>query len=298
MNTDRIKKRAARISVVSNTVLVFFKLFIGFISGSVSIISEAIHSLGDLFASFLALFSVSRSCKPADKEHPFGHGKYEDFSGLVEGGLIILAAVFICFEAAKRLVHFPQTPYINLSLAISVMGAAVIVNIVISMYLFKIAKVTDSIALHADAEHLRTDVLSSFVVLAGLLIIKYTSFQFLDAILAMVVALIIMHSGYLICKKTLNNLLDGSLPEEEIKIINQILINHTGTDILDCSSVQTRKSGPTRTIILKLAVCQSMTIKEGHDICDKIENEIKSKLNNAEITIHLEPLCRKNLVMS
>ncbi len=283
------KKRAAGISVLSNVSLVFLKLVVGIMSGSMSIISEAVHSASDLLASFLALFSVSRSSMPADKEHPFGHGKYEDFSGLLEGGLIIAASIYILIEAGKKLILYPDIKNIDVNIGIAVMALSVIVNIFVSRYLYKVARETDSIAIYADAEHLRTDVYSSLAVFGGLVIIKFTSFAFLDPIFAIFVALIIMHAGYKVCKTSLNNLLDGTLPDEDLVKVSEILKKHLYSDILSCSSIQTRKSGSFRTINLVLSVRENMTIKEGHEICDRIESEINAVLLNAEVVIHLEP---------
>ena len=147
------------------------KIIAGIISGSLSIISEAIHSISDLLASFLAFFSVMKSSNPADEDHPYGHGKYEDMSGFIESILIIFASFFIIYEAAKKLTSNADFEMEN-NIAIIVMLIAVISNIIVSSILHKIAKESDSISLFADAQHLRTDVFSSFGVLAGLILIK------------------------------------------------------------------------------------------------------------------------------
>lgn len=286
---SRLTKKAASLSVISNTLLVVLKLFAGTVSGSISIISEAIHSASDLLASFLALFSVSRSSQPADSDHPFGHGKYEDFSGLIEGGLIIFAAVYIIGEAVEKLMHYNSVKPIDTAIGITVMFVAVICNSFLSFYLSKVAQKTDSMALYADAEHIKTDVWSSLAVLGGLIAIKITSLNFIDSVMAFIVAVIIAHAGMVVCKKSLNNLLDGSLPKEDLELINKVLSLHSGNDIVRCISLQTRKSGPLRTINLKLSVNESITIKEGHKICDKIENEIKAVFSNVDVVIHLEP---------
>ena len=206
------KKFAAFLSIVSNTILILVKFIAGFVSGSISIISEAIHSMSDLLASILAFFSVSKSALPADADHQFGHGKYEDLSGLIEGALIILASFFIVFEATKKILLGLEIE-IQTDLAMAVMLFSAIINILVSFYLFKVAKKTDSMALFADAEHLRTDVYSSFGVFLGILAIKITDMHILDPIIAIVVAVLILSAGYRICKKSINNLLDGTLPE-------------------------------------------------------------------------------------
>lgn len=283
------KKFAAFLSIVSNTTLIILKFLAGFISGSISIISEAIHSMSDLLASVLAFFSVSKSCIPADEDHQFGHGKYEDFSGLIEGALIIIAAFYIIYEATEKILN-PSKGMIETNIAMAVMFFSVITNIAVSLYLFKIAKKTDSIALFANAEHLRTDVYSSFAVFLGLLAIKITHINVLDPVIAIIVAVIIMGAGYNICKKSANNLVDGTLPKEEINIINEIIDSYTNNHKIKLKNIKTRKAGMTREIELTLLVDSTKSIKEGHKLCDEIEDKIQDKLENSSFLIHLEPL--------
>ena len=229
MDINTEKRFAAGLSISSNAVLILLKIIIGHISGSISIISEAIHSLSDFLASILTFFAVSRSAEPADKEHPFGHGKYEDMSGFIEGGLIIFAGIYIIFEASKKLI-FGYSMEAESMLGIYVMGFAVLTNFLVSRYLFYVAKKSDSVSLLADAEHLSTDIYSSLGVLVGLILIKITGITLLDPIIAIVVALIILKAGFSISKETLNNLLDGSLPNEDIQIVEQRL--HIGGYLL------------------------------------------------------------------
>ena len=160
-------KFAASLSVLSNLLLIALKLIAGFVSGSISIISEAVHSGSDFLASVIAFYAVHKSDQPADKGHQFGHGKYEDVAGFVEGCLIILASLYIVYEAAKKLAGF-SSPIDNSLLAVTVMFVSVCANFLVSSYLFKVAKITDSIAIYSDAQHLRTDIYSSLAVFIGL----------------------------------------------------------------------------------------------------------------------------------
>ena len=171
MRLETQKKIAAGLSITSNTLIIITKIIAGMLSGSISIISEAIHSLSDFLASVLTFFAVTRSAEPADKEHPFGHGKYEDMSGFIEGGLIIFAGLFIIYEAASKLIS-GYTIEVESMLGIYVMAFAVIANFLVSRYLFFVAKKSDSVSLRADAEHLQTDIFSSLGVLLGLVLIK------------------------------------------------------------------------------------------------------------------------------
>lgn len=200
MSITSRKKLAAGLSIFSNAVIIIIKFIAGILSGSISIISEAIHSLSDFLASVLTFFAVMRSSEPADKDHPFGHGKYEDMSGFIEGGLIIFAGIYIIYEAGKKLVN-GQNFEVETTLGIYVMLFAVIANYLVSSYLFHIAKKSNSVSLYADAQHLRTDIFSSLGVLCGLLLIKVTGIHIFDPIIAIIVAVIILKTGFQYLKK-------------------------------------------------------------------------------------------------
>ena len=287
MNLDSEKKFAAGLSITSNAIIIITKIIAGMLSGSISIISEAIHSMSDFLASVLTFFAVTRSAEPADKEHPFGHGKYEDMSGFIEGGLIIFAGCFIVFESTKKII-LGYTLQTESMLGIYVMALAVVANFVVSRYLFYVAKKSDSVSLLADAEHLSTDIFSSLGVLVGLVLIKITGIAALDPIVAIVVAVIILKTGFTISKETLNNLLDGSLPQEDIKKIETILKNNKV--IKGFKNIKGRKSGQYKDIELTLLFNPDMKISCAHNICDQIENEIKKELGNVSTIIHAEPV--------
>lgn len=288
MNIDNQKKFVAGLSIFSNSVIIILKLVVGIISGSVSIISEAIHSISDFLASVLTFFSVIKSAEPADKRHPFGHGKYEDMSGFIEGGLIIFAAVFIIYEAVKK-IFFGAEAEIDTTLGLYVMGFSVVSNIFVSSVLFKVAKKSRSISLFADAEHLRTDVLSALGVFIGLLLIKFTGLQILDPIIAIIVAVIIFKAGFSISKRTMDNLLDCSLPEEDISSICKILDSFKSKGVINYTNLKARCLGPQKSIEVTLIFPKDMTILECHNICDLVEQELNQNIGNVSASIHLEP---------
>lgn len=286
MNLVFEKKLAAGLSITSNTIVFILKIIAGVISGSVSILSEAIHSISDFLASILTFFAVNYSSEPADKEHPFGHGKYEDMSGFIEGGLIIFAGFFIIYEALIKLIKGSNLQTETL-LGIYVMAFAIFANFIVSRYLFYIAKKSDSISLYADAQHLSTDIFSSLGVLVGLVLIKLTGFTVIDSFVAIFVAAIILKTGFAISKTTLNNLLDTSLPDNEITTIENILnSNHI---IKGYKSIKARKAGQYKEIELTLLFAPDMQICNCHSECDRIENNIKAEFENANIVIHAEP---------
>lgn len=293
MEINRKKKIVAGLSITSNVVLSVLKIITGILSGSLSIISEAIHSLSDFVASVLTFFSVIKSSKPADSDHPYGHGKYEDMAGFIEGILIILASLFIIFEATKKIVFGINIDTENL-MGIIVMSVAVILNIFVSALLFKVAKESNSISLYADGEHLRTDVYSSLGVLFGLILIKITGHVILDPVIAILVAVVIFRAGYSISKKAGSNLLDHSLPNENINAIRQIINAYAGAT-LKRNSIKARQVGPSKDIDMILQFPKNTTICECHKVCDEIEKQIRELYPNCSISIHSEPICyRKN----
>ena len=290
MQISQKKKLTAGLSVTSNIFLSVIKIFAGYLSGSISIISEAIHSLSDCMASFIALFSVVKSSKPADSDHPFGHGKYEDMSGFIEGLLIIVASFYIIYEATRKII-IPSSAYQESILGIIVMLVAVIVNIIVSSLLFKTAHEADSISLLADAEHLRVDVYSSFGVLLGLILIKITGYNIIDSFVAILVAMFIFKTGYNISKKSWENLLDHSLPIEDIKKIEDVVLNFNNVVKLKKDSIRARKIGAVKDIDLILQFPCETTICDCHKICDEIENKISAVFGTSTISIHSEPVC-------
>ena len=292
MNITTEKKLAAGLSITSNAVIIILKFIAGIISGSISIISEAIHSMSDFLASVLTFFAVMKSSEPADKEHPFGHGKYEDMSGFIEGGLIIFAAFYIIYEACKKL-FMHEAFEVDTTLGIAVMLFAVAANFFVSSVLFKVAKKSNSISLFADGEHLRTDIYSSLGVMAGLILIKITGIHILDPVIAILVALFILKAGFSISKETLNNLLDGSLPPEDMKSIEEIINSYKNKCILGIKNLKARRCGPSTDIELTILFPKDMTIEKCHNICDEIENLITHKLGHVTIMTHAEPECEK-----
>lgn len=285
---NKEKKLAATLSILSNSSLIILKLIAGIISGSIGIISEAIHSGSDLLASVITFFSVSESAKPADEDHQFGHGKYEDFTSLIEGILIILAAFYIIYEAVQK-IFCGKDCKIDANIGLPVMFFSVVVNILVSAYLFKIAKKTGSAALYADGEHLRTDIYSSLAVFIGLLCVKITGNIIFDPIIAILVAMIIFVAGFKICETAKNSLLDTSLSKEENEKIVEIINQNLGEGLISLKSLRTRQAGLKKNIEMTLIVQKDMHISTSHKLCDKIEDEIEANLQNTDISIHLEP---------
>jgi len=259
----------------------------------VSILSEGLHSGVDLIAACIAFFAVKQSGKPADERHAYGHGKYENISGTVEALLIFVAVVFIAVEAVKKIGlsiagEGGELGELALSLGLIVMGGSALINVFVSYQLMRVAKKTDSVALEADALHLRTDVYTSAGVFAALLIIRFTGWHILDPAIALVVAVIITKAAYDLLKKAFFPLIDVSLPEEERKIIAEVLTSHA-EKFVEFHELRTRKAGAERYVDLHLVVPRNMSIAEVHDLCDTLEQDINHRISGTQVLIHAEP---------
>lgn len=279
------KVKVARLSLLSNSTLIILKLFVGLTTGSVSIISETIHSTIDLLAAIIAFFSVRISDKPADEAHPYGHGKIENISGVIEALLILAASIWIIVEAVNKMLNPGGIESIGLGFIVMFISSAI--NLIVSKKLYKVAKEEDSIALEADALHLRADVYTSFGVGLGLFLIWITNLNYLDPIVAIFVAIFILKEAFELLISAFNPLLDIKLSDEEIEIIKNN-INKYSFAFCNYHNLKTRKSGRTRYVELHLVFPEDKSIKEAHDICDKIEYDISQNLKYADIMIHLE----------
>lgn len=293
MDAQRRKIHVAVLSVVSNTTLVVMKLLVGVLIGSVSIISEAIHSGVDLLAAIIALFSVKTSSIPADSRHPFGHGKIENISGTVEALLIFVAAIWIIFEAAKKLMH-PE-PIESIGWGVGIMLISAVVNTIVSEMLFKVGRETDSIALQADAWHLRTDVYTSIGVMVSLALIWMAQWIFpgkdlfwLDPVAAIGVALFIIKAAYDLTVQSARDLLDVHLPDAEVEWIRQCILDQNSV-VRGFHDLRTRKAGHFRFVEFHLKVDPHMSVMDSHDITKVLKRKIKAQYPGTAVTIHIEP---------
>jgi len=283
-----LKARAAWLSIASNTTLIVFKLIVGLVSGSISIISEALHSSSDLVASIIALFAVRSASQPADTSHHYGHEKVENVSGVVEGLLILAAAVVIVFEAVARLLHGVDLDHVPLAIAVMLVSAGT--NLAVSRgYLYPVARRTDSAALEADAAHLLTDVYTSLGVAGGLVLVEVTGVEELDPLVAIAVALLITWTSWRLVSHSTRVLLDEALPDDEVEELREAVAEHRGELIVGYHKLRTRRAGSKRHIDLHITVPDQMTIAEAHDVAEHIEADIVERLPNCEVLVHIEP---------
>jgi cation diffusion facilitator family transporter len=241
----------------------------------------------DLIAALIAFFSVRMSDTPSDKEHPYGHGKFENVSGVIEAFLIFIAAFWIIFEAIKKMMHPGEIEAIGWGSGVMFISATV--NWVVSRKLYKVAKRTESVALEADALHLKTDVYTSLGVAIGLLLIWVTGIHFLDPIVAILVALLILRESYSLMRRAFSPLIDAAWEEEEfnrlISILQELKVKY--------HSLKTRKAGHYRFIDFHIEMKGNVKLDNVHRFCDTIEERLQHEFKNLEVTIHAEPLAEK-----
>jgi cation diffusion facilitator family transporter len=279
------KSRAAAVSVASNTALVVLKVVVGVVSQSVSVLSEAIHSANDLVAALIAFASTRVSDRPSDREHPYGYGKAESISGAVEAALIMLAALWIVVEAVRKLFHGGEVEHLGLGAA--VMGVSALVNTVVSLYLFRVAKQEDSLALEADAHHLTTDVYTSAGVGAGLLVVWFTGWHVVDPLVAIAVALLIAHVGWKLTIQASGQLMDRSLPPAEVAEIEATL--RADRRVLGFHRLRTRKSGSDRYVDAHVVLPAQMGLGEAHEVARGLEAAVERLFPRTHVVVHVDP---------
>jgi cation diffusion facilitator family transporter len=240
----------------------------------------------DLVAALIAFVAVRLAARPADKSHPYGHGKFENVSGTAEALLIFVGAGLIIYEAIQKL-NSPSETEAALWGA-GLMGISSVVNFGVSRYLYKVGRETDSVALQADAAHLSTDVVTSMGVLVGLVLVWLTGQAWLDSITAMAVALLIIKAGWDVLVQSASGLLDASLPVADELKIKAVLADFT-PQYLDYHALRTRQSGAERHIDFHLVVVNTMTVEQSHTLCNGIELALSKQLNGAVVQIHIEP---------
>jgi cation diffusion facilitator family transporter len=293
VDTQRQKAAVALLSVASNTILVVLKAAGGLATGSVSVLSEAIHSWMDLFAAFIALFAVRKSAQPADEEHPFGHAKVESVSATVEALLIFLAAAWIIYEAVRRLIAPRPLEMLGWGMAIMLVSSAL--NLGVSQLLFRVGKKTDSAALLANGWHLRTDVYTSAgimvalgLIYAGGRLFPGVNLLWLDPAVAVLVALFILRAAYRLTAGAVRDMLDTSFPASELAWVNRYLSGLRPT-VRSFHRVRTRKAGAARFIDMHLVVDRDLSVAESHHLTDKVSAEIEARFPGADVVVHIEP---------
>jgi cation diffusion facilitator family transporter len=285
----RTKSGAASLSIASNATLIVLKLVAGAITGSIAIITEAVHSAIDLIASVIAFFSVRAADEPADREHPYGHEKVENVAAAIEGMLILVGAGIIIYEATKRLIDHSDVQRLGIGIGIIALSAAA--NFGVSAFLYRRAKALQSPALEGDAAHLRTDAFTSLGVLFGLLLVQITGEPAFDAITALVVAVAIVYTGLRILLRSGRVLVDESPPAAELDTIEKAIAIERShhPEIAGYHKLRARRAGARRYIDLHLQFHRGTTLEVAHHLSHQVREAIEAELPKSEVLIHTEP---------
>jgi len=281
-------QRMALLSIATALITMALKFWSWQLSGSVSLLSDAIESLVNLAAALLAFTVLTIAARPADADHPFGHGKAEYFSSAAEGLLIIFAAIGIALTAWDRL--FAATPLHDLSWGLYLAAVAAVCNGFTAWKLFAVAKQEDSLTLRADAEHLLSDVWTSVAVIGGLGVLWLWPTQaWLDPAIALAVALHLVLTGVKLLAPSLAGLMDEALPDIELRALRQAAGELLPAGV-ELSTLRTRKSGHRRFVDGNLLVPGELSVADAHELCDRIEDAMRATLNACDITLHVAPL--------
>jgi cation diffusion facilitator family transporter len=282
------KSRTVLFSISSNAVLLAVKLVAGVLTGSVSVLSEAVHSATDLVASIVAFVAVRRSVSPPDESHNYGHGRFENLAGIFEGVILLGVGGWVIFGAVKGILNGAELE--RLGLGIAVMALSALVNLFVSGWLLRVARETDSRALEAEGYNLRTDVWGAAGVALGLLAALATGWTVLDPIIATLIGVVILWTALRLISGSARVLLDESLPEEELSLVESIINSEEESNpkVRGYHKLRARKSGPQRHIDFHLQLKADTTLGEAHKISDGLEEKIRRNLPNSDVLIHLE----------
>jgi len=278
---------AAKLMLIVVIGLIVLKVVAAVITGSISILAQAVDSSLDLFAVVITFFTIRIAAKPADEEHPFGHGKAENIAAIVQAMLIFTAGGSIIYSAIHRII-IVGAKVEPVEAGIGAMLVSMIASIFLSRHLFKVSKAVDSIALQANAHNIAADVYSTAAVLLGLVAVRLTKLNILDPIIAMAVALLILKSSYDVLRKSFGGLVDVKLPDGEESVIKSCILEHGGK-VVAFHELRTRKAGSQRYIDLHLVMPRNASVEEAHRMCDHLERDIETRLPRTSVTIHVEP---------
>jgi cation diffusion facilitator family transporter len=285
------KRRAAALSIASNAALIVLKLVAGVVTGSVAIVTEAVHSSVDLIASVIAYVSVRKAGEPADELHRYGHEKIENLAAAIEGMLILVGSGIIVFESLRRLIGGGTVDHLGFGIA--VVGFSAVANLIVSGLIARTARATASPALEGDAAHLRTDAYTSLAVLAGLALVQLTGAEWLDPVVALVVAGAIVTAGVRLLMGSSRVLVDEALPEEERAAIHAQVVAFGERGVVGYHQLRTRRAGARRYVDLHVQFESGTSLEDAHQTAHALQDEIARRLpGGTDVLIHLEPADR------
>ncbi len=279
-------KGAVRLLVGVVVGLLLLKLAVGWLTGSISIFAQAADSLLDLFAGIITLFAIRIAARPADEEHPYGHGKVEDIAGVAQGFLIGVVGVLIIYSSTRRIIEGTSVELAGVGMGAMLVSIAV--SIFLSRHLLKVSRATGSVALEANARNIAADVYSALAVLIGLVAVRLTGLGIIDSIIAIGVAIYILKIAYDTMRKPLSGLVDTKLDPAQEAVIKDCLTKYS-QQVVDFHALRTRRAGSQCYIDLHLVMDKNIALLQAHEVCDRIEIEIRTSLPGSSVTIHVEP---------
>jgi cation diffusion facilitator family transporter len=284
-NTEQQKKAAAQWSICSNSILIVLKLAVAALTGTVSVFAEAVHSFGDFLGAIVAMVAIRVSDAPPDQSHAYGHGKYENLSGVVTALLMFIAGSFAVADSVKHL--FTHEKPTTFAPGLCVMALSAAANTVVSLHLLKVGKETDSPALIAEGKHRRVDILTSSSVFVSLLIVKFTGLTWIDPAAALMVSGMIFVTAYKLAGDAVGTLSDKSLPIEEEKALRDALDSEPR--VLSYHNLRTRKSGSHRHVDVHVLISDSNSFVQAHEFTEELQEKLRHALPNVHPIIHIEP---------
>ena len=279
--------RYAWLSIAAAISTILLKGIAWQLTGSVGLLSDAIESFVNLAGALMALWMLTLAAQPADAAHPHGHGKAEYFSSAFEGFLILLAAFSIAYAAVNRLLDPQPLEAVGVGLLVSVVAS--IINFATAGVLMRVGKKHNSITLEADAHHLMTDVWTSVGVIAGVGLVAWSGWLWLDPLIALIVAANIVWTGYQLMRRSADGLMDRALPTEKLEKIDRLLADYRRQG-LEFHALRTRQAGSRSFVTLHVLVPGHWSVRDGHDWAGRIEADIRKTLDHADVTTHLEPI--------
>ena len=282
---NREKGRIILLSILSNLTLVILKVLIGIMTGLISIVAEALHSANDLMAAIIAFFGVKKSLKPADKDHPYGHGKVEVITGWIENFLILVIGLGIIYEGVLKFINHTQSQLVEIGIGVMLFSA--VVNFVVSKYLLRKGRELRSVGIELDGQHLRADVITSAGTAVALILLKLTNIWWLDPLAAVCVGIWVIGIFISLSGKLTQQVIDKGLSDREIAEIEDIL--KTFKDVKDYHKIRTRQSGSTIFVDMHIKVDKNLKTEKAHELTINIEKRLKEKFLLTNILIHIEP---------
>lgn len=282
-----LASRAAALAFTSNLVLMVLKLVVGLLTGSIAVFSDAVDSAEDAIASVFVFISIRVASRPADEDHPYGHGKAESIAAAGQAILIASGAAFIMFAAVRRLVD--RDFDIETGAGLIAMAVTACVNIVVVLYVSRAARITGSVALKADTRHLWTNVAQAAAVICALTLVALTGHTLFDPIMALMLAVFLLWTASQVFTSALAEIMDMRLPQQEERLVEECLREHQASGVRGYHDLRTRKAGRQRYIEFHLLVDPEQSVAAAHTLCDALEETIRERLPGAVINVHLEP---------